>query len=328
MLKKFVFLNIILCSIFSCEKVSIQKTFNKISTANGPEDIIHDKLNHRLIVSCSENRDGMPLHGEFQQLNLNTDICTSLPISNLPTSIPLHPHGIDLQIINNISYLFAINHYRDIGKNSSILQFKIHKDHLEFIKEFKHDLVISPNDLTVLPNGSFFFTNDKNSTNIVDIVTNPFSGSLVYCDGNLNWKKVDSALGFPNGLYNEGTTLYLATSRHYGLYTYEIQANGLLKNKHKLNSINGMDNISVYGDELIIAVHPDEIKFALSAYFPNVLSPCKTYAINKKTGAERLIYANDGSQISGSSTAIVVDENLYLSQVFSGFIMKITHYDD
>ena len=79
---------------------------------------------------------------------------------------------------------------------------------------------------------------------------------------------------------------------------------------------------------LIIAVHPDEIKFALSAYFPNVLSPCKTYAINKKTGAERLIYANDGSQISGSSTAIVVDENLYLSQVFSGFIMKITHYDD
>ena len=52
------------------------------------------------------------------------------------------------------------------------------------------------------------------------------------------------------------------------------------------------------------------------------------FDINKKTGAAKLIFSDDGSMISGSSTALVVGKDLYLSQVFEGFILKITHYDD
>lgn len=327
MLQKLLLSYIILSSIFACEKATVQKTYVKITTEDGPEDILHDKKNNRILISCDERRDGKLPIGIIQQLNIATDSCTELPISNMP-AIPFHPHGFDLQTIHNSDYLFVINHYKDATHTNSIIQFKIHADKLEFIKEYKHALLLSPNDLTVLPNGSFYFSNDKNSSNILEHLTNPYSGSVVYCDGMHTWKKVDSLMSFPNGLYNENDKLYVATSRNFALYTYTIQADGTLQNKKKLNSINGMDNLTDNGNELLVAVHPDELKFAALAYFPDILSPSKTFAIDKSTGKSTLIFSDDGAQISGSSTAVAVGDNLYLGQVFAGYLLKITHYRD
>ena len=89
-----------------------------------------------------------------------------------------------------------------------------------------------------------------------------------------------------------------------------------------------MDNLISSGDELIVAVHPDELKFALLSFLPNELSPCKIFSINKTTGAANIIFSDDGSLISGSSTAIVSGKDLYLSQVFDGFVLKIANYAD
>lgn len=327
MFKKILFFCVILCSIFSCQKVTLNKAYTKIISAPGPEDIVFDKMNNRILVSCDERREGQPLHGEIQQIDMETNECRVLPLINLP-AIPFHPHGFDLQRVGSIDYLYVINHYRDDAHTSSVLQFRINAANLDFVKEYKNNLLISPNDLTVLPNGSFYFSNDRNSSDVLELLTNPNAGSVVYCDGNNTWKKVDSSIGFPNGLYNENNKLYLATSRNHALFTYDIQSEGLLTNRTKLSSINGMDNIMVNGDELIIAVHPDEIKFALLSYFPETLSPSKTYSINKKTGTAKAIFYDDGSIISGSSTALVVGNDLYLSQVFDGFVLKISNYAD
>ena len=327
MFKKILFFCVILCSIFSCDKVTLNKTYTKITTAPGPEDIVLDKTNNRILVSCDERREGQQLHGEIQQLNLSTNSSSTLPLINLP-AIPFHPHGFDLQTINGIDYLFIINHYRDDVHTSSVLQFKINTENLDFVKEYKNSLLISPNDLTVLSNGSFYFSNDRNSPDILELLTNPNAGSVVYCDGNNSWKKADSAIGFPNGLYNENNKLYLATSRNHALFMYDIQNDGTLLNKSTLSTVNGMDNISINGDELMVAVHPDEIKFALLSYFPETLSPSKTYSINKKTGATKAVFYDDGKIISGSSTVLVVGNDLYLSQVFEGFVLKITNYAD
>ncbi len=325
MFKKFLFFGVILSSILSCEKVILNKTYSKITTAPGPEDIVLDKTNNRILISCDERREGKPLHGEIQQINIETNECKILPLVNLP-SIPFHPHGFDLQEVNGIEYLYIINHYRDSTNTSSVLQFKINAANLEFVNEYKNSLLISPNDLTVLSNGSFYFSNDRNSPDILELLTNPNAGSVGYCDGNDSWKKADSAIGFPNGLYNENNKLYLATSRNHALFTYDIENDGMLSNKSTLSTINGMDNILVNGDELIIAVHPDEVKFALLSFLPKTLSPSKTYSINKQTGKTKAIFYDDGALISGSSTALVVGNNLYLSQVFDGFVLKVTNF--
>ena len=325
MLKKLLIYSIILISLFACKKETIEKTYTQIVTAGGPEDIVLDSNNNRILVSCDERRVGFLPHGEIQQIDIATSLVTTFTIVNLP-SIPFHPHGFDLQTVNGISYLYVINHYKDAAYTNSIIQFKVNQDNLEFIKEYKHRLLISPNDLTVLSNGSFYYSNDKNSSNLLEILTNPTGGSVGFCDGNNTWKKVDSLLSFPNGLYNEANKLYVSTSRNYALFTYDIQTDGSLQNKSKLSGINGMDNISSNGNNLIISVHPDEIKFALLSYFPNTLSPSYTYAIDKQTGAAKLIFSDDGSMISGSSTGVVINNDLYLAQVFDGFVLKISNY--
>ena len=323
--KNLLIVYVILFSILSCQKNTPHKLYSKIVTAPGPEDIVLDKANNRILVSCDERRTGMALQAAIMQIDLNTDICTALPIVNMP-SIPFHPHGFDLQTVNGIDYLYIINHYRDSAYTNAVLQFEIKASQLEFVREYKHPLLISPNDITVLPNGAFYFSNDKNSSNILEMLYSPYGGSVVYCNGATTWQKVDSIIGFPNGLYDEGDALYLATSRNYAMYKYEMQSDGTLKNRKRITAINGMDTIIENGDDLIVSVHPDEIKFALLSYFPQTLSPSKTYAINKQTGQARLIFDDDGKKISGSSTALVHGNDLYLAQVFDGFVLKIANY--
>ncbi|MDB5228524.1 MAG: putative arylesterase [Bacteroidota bacterium] len=325
MLRKFPLFCIILCSIFACQKQNSVKVTSQVKTGPGPEDIVEDKPNQRLLVSCNERRTGMPEVGEIFQVNLSNDASTVLPRTNYP-NIPFNPHGFDLQTVNGIPYLYVINHYHDSLSTSSIVQFKINAADLEFIKEYKDALLISPNDLTVLPNGSFYYSNDKSTTNILELLTNPRGGSIGYCDGNTTWKIVDSHLAYPNGLYNENNRLYLATSRNTALFTYDIQTDGTLKNRATLSTIDGMDNITPNGDELIVAVHPNLLEFALLSLIPTTLSPSRTFAINKYTGETKNIFKDDGTVISGSSTGLVIGNTLYLSQVFGDFLLKIENY--
>lgn len=323
--KSSLLLIIILAALASCQKTA-DRTFKKITTGPGPEDIVLDKANKRILVSCNERRSGYPLTGDIYTIDLQTDACKVLPRTDYP-NIPFNPHGFDLQYINGTPYLYAINHYRDSSGITSVVQFEIRAADLLFVREYKNPLLISPNDLTVLPNGSFYFSNDKNSQDITELLTNPKGGSLVYCDGNTAWKKVDSVMAFPNGLYNEGNKLYLATSRNTALYVYDMQPDGSLLNKTTLCTINGIDNITPLGDDLIAAVHPDFLKFSLLSLIPSTLSPSRTYAINKKTGASRVIFDDDGRAISGSSTGLVCGDNLYLSQVYGEYVLKVENYD-
>lgn len=88
-----------------------------------------------------------------------------------------------------------------------------------------------------------------------------------------------------------------------------------------------MDNIISNGTDLIVSVHPDEVKFAMLSYFPSNLSPSRTYSINKETGNAKMIFNDDGTIISGSSTALVYGGTLYLAQVFDDFVLKIEEYN-
>lgn len=325
MYRNLLFFCVILCSILACEKAESKKEYIEITTAAGPEDIVLDEANSRILVSCDERRPGQPEHGAIWQIRLSDDVSTALPVAGLP-EMPFHPHGFDLRRVGDVDYLYVINHYKDEAYTNSVLQLRVEAEQLVFVREFKHPLLISPNDLFVLENGAFYFTNDKNSGNLLDLLTNPSAGSVVYCDGDDNWKKVDSALAFPNGLYAEGNTLFLSTSRNQALFTYDMQPDGSLRNRKVLSTINGMDNLTSYKDELVVSVHPNELQFALLSYLPATLSPSKSFAINKKTGRYTPLFSDDGSRISGASTTIIHGKDLYLAQVFGEYVLKVKNF--
>jgi hypothetical protein len=312
----------------SCKKDNEQAFLTKIITGPGPEDIVHDVTNNRILISCSERRTGYPAHGEIWQMPVGQDTSFILPRTNFPAGVPFRPHGFDLQTVHGILYLYVINHYGDEDHTTAIDRFIVFADRLEYEKSYLHPLQISPNDLTVLADGSFYYSNDQGSSNILDLVTKPYSGSVAYCDGISTWKKVDSGIAYPNGLYNENGKLYVATSRNKALYKYDITGGGSLQNRILLNSIDGMDNIIAHEDELIIAVHPDILKFVALSFAPEKLSPCKTYSINKNTGSAKLLFDTDGSMVSGVSTSLIIGHDLYMGQVFSNYLLKISNYSN
>ena len=75
---------------------------------------------------------------------------------------------------------------------------------------------------------------------------------------------------------------------------------------------------------MLARLHLDFLAFMKHVKSSDNHSPSVVYKINLETSSATVIYANKGDQISAASTAILFDENLYISQVFNPFILKVT----
>jgi hypothetical protein len=316
--------------LISCGKDDKQRAFvtetEVITVGPGPEDILIDSTTGivRLLISCSERRDKKPAFGEIQSMDFETKVITTLPRENHPDSIPFHPHGFYLQTIGGTPFLFVVNHYSDESKRNVVLKYKVLADKLVFEREYRSDLMISPNEVCALPDGSFFFTNDMGSDDLIyEQLVNPFGGSLVYVDAEGNARYAERELSFPNGLEYKDGKLWMATTRNKAMFRYNVSADGQLTEKTKISTINGMDNIRFCNGKLIVAVHPDEIAFVAHSVSTWKFSPGVIYAIDPDNGASKVLYENNGKYISGGSTAVEYKGQVYISQVFEPFLLWV-----
>jgi hypothetical protein len=292
----------------------------------GPEDETLDNFDgrNRILLSCSQRREGLPAFGEIVAYDPSNNETYILSRINEPAGMPFHPHGFYIQKVGDNVLLYVINHYQDELNTNAVAVYKVGERALTFVKEYKNDLMISPNDLCVLPDGAFYFSNDMGSNDLIyEQLINKYGGSVVYCSASGEYKMVDENLAFPNGLESKNGYLYLATTRHKAMFRYVIQVDGSLSDKTKISSLNGMDNLTWYGDELLVSVHPDEIAFVAHSVNQKAKSPSAVYAIQANTGKSRLIFEDNGKSISGGSTALILDRHLYIAQVFEDFILKV-----
>jgi len=320
---------IVIVSLLSCNKENNtpeQSSPERIYIGRGPEDILIDEHNGnpRILASCNERSENRPAFSAIVALDPVTNATRILSRSGEPEGLIFNPHGFYLQTVGGKKQLYIVNHYRTDDNLSSILVYELKGDELLFRKEYQHALMISPNEVCALPDGGFYFTNDMGGDNMIyEQLLNKYGGSLVYCNSQGDCRYAEEKLAFPNGLEYRDQQLYLATTRNQALYRYDIQADGSLINKYKLSYINGMDNLRWNGDRLIVAVHPDEIAFVKHSVDERSHSPSWTYAIDIHTGKEQLLYKNGGAEISGGSTALVLDGYLYISQVFGDYLLKV-----
>lgn len=322
------------CCVFimliSCGKDDKQRAFvietEAITVGPGPEDILIDSSSGkvRLLISCSERREKKPAFGEIQVMDFDSKAISTLPRENHPDSIPFHPHGFYLQTVGGTPFLYVVNHYSDESKRNVVLRYKVLADKLVFDKEYRSDLMISPNEVCALPDGSFFFTNDMGSDDLIyEQLVNPYGGSLVYVDTEGNASYAERELSFPNGLEYKDGKLWMATTRNKAMFRYNVSSDGQLTEKTKISSINGMDNIRFCNGKIIVAVHPDEIAFVAHSVSTWKYSPGVIYSIDPESGASKKLYENNGKYISGGSTAVEYKGQLYISQVFEPFILWV-----
>lgn len=313
--------------LLSCKKESeTLLTPEKIFIGRGPEDIVLDIQNGttRILASCNERVKNKPPFSEIVALNLETNQRTLLTRKSEPAFLKFNPHGFYLQIVNGKKLLYIVNHYKDDSKINSILVYELNGDEMTFKKEVRSDLMLSPNEVCALPNGSFYFTNDMGSDDLIyEQLFNKSGGSVVYCDTDGNCRYAEEKLAFPNGLEYKNQQLFLATTRNYGLFQYDILDDGTLTNKTKISSINGMDNIRWNNENLTVSVHPDEIAFVKHSTDEKFHSPSWTYLIDIQNKTAKLLYKNGGYDISGGSTSIEVNGYLYISQVYGNYLLKV-----
>ncbi|MBK7138113.1 MAG: hypothetical protein IPH74_03420 [Bacteroidetes bacterium] len=105
-----------LIGLIACKKeveLNQNSKISKITTGNGPEDIIIDESISpaRILVSCSARRDNQTENGEIYQLNYNNDNTSILPRIGKPENFVFNPHGIDIYKNGNESFLYVISHY-------------------------------------------------------------------------------------------------------------------------------------------------------------------------------------------------------------------------
>ena len=332
--KKITLVLFTILGISACVSVpkNTHTTYEKIKTGVGPEDMVLDTLataSARLIISCNDHRLGEKAPpGNFYTVDLTADkpVGSLLPRRNEPDSIRLHPHGIDLVRQKDGVFLYAVSHDDAKGKHY-VIKYKVEQDYLNFIAIYHHPFMNSPNSVEALKSGGFYVSNDQGKRgNTLAVLFAAKTGSLLFCDEQGGWARVQEKIAYPNGLYitEKERYLYISTSRQHQILKYTIQQDGNLLNQEKVTKLVGGDNIRPgSNDQLLIPAHLKVFKFAGHFKDSTKNAPSVVYQLDRIAGEKKVIYANDGTQINAAATALYYKGYYYIGQVFQPFIIKV-----
>ncbi len=292
--------------------------YEKIICGNGPEDIglESNSTNKRLIISCTTRKGKKLIDGGlwFFALDNNTQ-AVKFTLKNYSEE-KIRPHGIYVLNHKDNASLYVISH-EDYDK---ILKFNIQGDQLVFEKEWSgkyYTFFNAINDLFVTKNEYIYVTNPGPAK------LKKKKGTVFLLKPNNQFHKIIDDVYYPNGILLKDNKLYLTTFRGNTLNEYLVLESGEVDSepisKTKLKS---GDNITLHNDELIIATHPNKLKFVFHALF-KFKSPSSVYSYNLNSKKLERIFHDNGKIISGSSTALKIGNELYISQVFNNFLLKV-----
>lgn len=300
----------------------------KIAVGPGPEDFALDAWTGpaRLLVSVHERR-AWTEPGEIWAVDLATRAARKLPRENEPAGSSFRPHGVDaVRTLAGETRLYVISHGPEQDDDQhAIFVYRVEPDRLVFIEALTHELLVSPNDLDVLPDGSLFVGNDSGTRgSLVEMALGLRRANVIHYDGRGGWQVAARDIAFTNGILArpDGSLLVAATTGNR-IIRFAPQADGTFQEAGNLAELTGPDNLMALGaNELTVAAHPSGLAFLSHASDPASSSPSVVYRIDIASGTTEAIYADDGTQISASSTGLVHDGRLYIGQVFEPFVLE------
>jgi len=167
---------------------TIEKKFNgntikKVSIV-GAEDITINQKEGFAIISSTKRKNFPPTEQEDGDLYLidlkNIESKPILLTQNFDK--PFAPHGISIYTKDSITTIAAINHTIN---GEYIELFKLNNSKLTHHKTLHNDLIIAPNDIVLLDEETFYFTNDHMYKNgfmrfVEEFLGLPFSNVIFY----------------------------------------------------------------------------------------------------------------------------------------------------
>ena len=290
---------------------------------SGAEDITISNTDSFALIS-STNRAVYPpteeQHGGLYLMDLNSgDYNRILLTSEFPSAFA--PHGISMIKIGADYKVMAVNHTTE---NHSLEVFKLVKNQLSYIKTLTDKTMISPNDIVLIDEHKFYFTNDHKYTKGIGRLVEDYAGlslsNVVYFDGE-NYHEVANAIAYANGINFDAKRnfLYVASPRKFLVKVYTRNNDGTLNFIEDIPCGTGVDNIELdKNGKLWIGGHPNLLRFAAYAKGKKETSPSEIITIDYRGLNDytiEQIYLDDGSTMSSSSVAAPFEELILAGNV-------------
>lgn len=299
---------------------------HKINIAPGPEDFVLDIWHGapRLLVSSHDRRNPETSGGIFY-LNLDTEATGELKRVGEPASIAaFKPHGMDIRMSGEEVFLYVILHDpagRMKSHENAIAVYLVGNTELQFRDLLEDSSCLwSPNDLSVMPGGEIYVTNDRR--NDLDVYFKRKSSEIVYYQPDTRtWSMVADQLAFANGIYAEADRVFVTETLGDGFLMFPRLPDGRLGPKETIVRMKGGDNIMKYGDYFLTTAHYDDLAFLKHKRNSENHSPSIVFRIRPEVYSKEVMYVNTGETISAASTAMVFNNKMYISQVFDPFIV-------
>lgn len=309
-------------------------TSQTIDNIVGVEDITIDQTTGIAFLSSDDRwaklLKNQPTKGAIYTLNLNDSLPHPLSMTAHFTLEDFHPHGISLfQTPEGKKMLFVVNH-RQSDNTIEIFEYK--NDSLIHQKTISDALLVSPNDVVGVGENAFYCTNDHNEKaskwrSIKDLMTIG-TGNVCYFDGQKMHKTTIEGIKYANGINKsaDGKKLYVASTSGKKILFYDRDiATGKLTKSTEWDANTGVDNIELDTEgNLWIGCHPQMLKFLSHAKDETKLSPSEIIRIkmlNNGQMEQKIIYLNDGFEISASSVGAVYKDKLLIGPVFQNHIV-------
>jgi arylesterase / paraoxonase len=205
--------------------------------------------------------------------------------------------------------IMAINH---TPQGHFIEIFKLNGEQLTFEKTLTDASMISPNDVVMIDENRFYFTNDHKYTKGFGRYIEDYAGyaasNVIFFDGE-NYREVAKGIAYANGINFDAkrNLLFVASPRKFLIKVFSVKTNGDLEFIEDIDCNTGVDNIEFDTEgNLWVGAHPNLLRFAAYAKGKEDTSPSEIIKItykNKNNYTVETIYMEDGSEMSASTVA-------------------------
>lgn len=289
----------------------------------GAEDIMVSQQDSFALISSTDRAVYPPQeeeHGGLYYVELKTG---NFNVKHLTASFekPFAPHGISMFKKDSTYTVMAISH---TANGHSIEVFELIGDSLIFTTTLTNPAMVSPNDLVLVDENRFYFTNDHGYTEGLGKVLEEYGGlsvsNVVYFDGT-DYKEVAYGIGYANGINYDPTRnmVFVASPRKFLVKAYTRNQDNSLDFVEDIDCGTGVDNIEIDKEgNLWIGAHPNLLHFQAYAAGKKEASPSEIIKINYKAkdsySVER-VYTEDGKTMSASTIAVPFGDLIFVGNV-------------
>jgi len=297
----------------------------------GAEDITIIPETDFALVSASPRKKDITEQeklGGLYLVDLNSD---AYHVKKLTADLdfPFAPHGISTYKLDSTYSVMAVNHTQ---KGHSLEVFNLKNTLLTHQRTITDAAIMSPNDVVMIDESRFYFTNDHKYEEGVGRLLEDYVGiglsNVIYFDG-AEYTEVATGIGYANGINYDSkrALLFVASPRDFKVKVYDTNKDGSLNFIEDIDCDTGVDNIEFDQEgNLWIGAHPNLLAFSSYAGGGNEISPSELIKIEYRGTNDytiEKIYVNDGSEMSGSTVATPYQDIILTGSVMDSHFLVL-----